>query len=83
MSKMKIIPVDGKISRGNFLELRFNLSIKIDLFQSFFKELGEEWLIDKLMFRIDRDGEGMDFFEFMRWLYLLSRGTIEERRRRK
>ena len=80
---MKIIPVDGKISRGNFLELRFNLSIKIDLFQSFFKELGEEWLIDKLMFRIDRDGEGMDFFEFMRWLYLLSRGTIEERRRRK
>jgi hypothetical protein len=79
MHKMKIVPKQGKITRGTSVRLS-HLS-NSDIFILFFKEIGEEWLTEKLLNRIDKDNQGIDFKEFLNWFYLLSRGTIEERRK--
>lgn len=64
---MKLQPKNGKIPP--------------DTFVSYLKEVGQDWLISQVVHVIDKNDDGIDFAEFMTWFYLLSRGSVEERRK--
>jgi hypothetical protein len=56
MHSLPFHPENGRITREQF--------------KKFLEDLGDEWLMAQLLRVIDKNGNGIDFFEFMNWLYL-------------